>query len=180
MSIHGVLLARHGETDDNAARRFQGHRDPPLNERGREQARALGEAVRGEGIRALWSSPLRRAHETAQIAGRALGLEPRTDARLMEVDVGAWAGRLYEDLATDDPDLFGLWRSGSPDFRFPDGESLAEQGERVAEVLREIAGRAELPALVVCHGGVIREARRVLAGAPPGMPVVGNGTVHRL
>ena len=180
MSIDGVLLARHGETDDNVARRFQGHRDPPLNERGREQARALGDALRGEGIRELWSSPLRRAHETAEIAGRALGLEPRVDARLMEVDVGDWAGRLYEELATDDPDLFAEWRAGSPDFRFPGGESLGEHGERVAEVLTEIAGRAELPVLVVCHGGVIREAHRVLGGAPSGMAVVGNGTVHRL
>jgi probable phosphoglycerate mutase len=180
MPLDGVLLARHGETDDNVARRFQGHRDPPLNERGREQARALGEALRDEGIRELWASPLRRAHETAEIAGRALGLEPRVDARLMEVDVGDWAGRLYHDLAVDDPDRFAEWRSGAPDFRFPGGESLDEQGARVAEVLREIAARAELPVLVVCHGGVIREARRVLAGAPPGAPVAGNGTVHRL
>jgi broad specificity phosphatase PhoE len=180
MTMDGVLLARHGETDDNAARRFQGHLDPPLNERGRAQARALGEQLADAGIRELWSSPLRRAHETATIAGERLGLSPRTDERLMEVDVGAWAGRLYADLETDEPALYAEWRSGSPAFRFPGGESLHEQGERVAEVLSAIAGASERPVLVVCHGGVIREARRVLAGAPPGMPVVGNGTVHRL
>ena len=180
MSIDGVLLARHGETDDNAARRFQGHRDPPLNARGREQARALGDALAEQGIRALWSSPLRRALQTATIAGAILGLEPRLDARLMEVDVGRWAGRLYADVAADEPDAFTEWRSGSPAFRFPGGESLQEQGERVAKVLEEIAGGPHKPVLVVCHGGVIREARRVLAGAPPGMPVVENGSVHRL
>jgi probable phosphoglycerate mutase len=180
MGMDGVLLARHGETDDNVARRFQGHRDPPLNERGREQARALGEALRDEGIRELWSSPLQRAHETAEIAGRALGLEPQVDARLIEVDVGDWAARLYDDVAVEHPDLFAEWSSGSPEFRFPGGESLAEHGVRVAEVLREIAARAAPPVLVVCHGGVIREARRVLAGGPAGMAVVGNGTVHRL
>jgi broad specificity phosphatase PhoE len=180
MSIDGVLLARHGETDDNAARRFQGHRDPPLNDRGREQARALGEHLAGEGVRELWSSPLRRAHETAAIAGERLGLAPRVDERLMEVDVGDWAGRLYADLESDEPELFAEWRSGSPAFRFPGGESLAEQGDRVAAVITEIAGVAALPVLVVCHGGVIREARRVLAGAPAGMAVVENGSVHRL
>jgi broad specificity phosphatase PhoE len=180
MSIDGVLLARHGETDDNAARRFQGHRDPPLNDRGREQARALGEALAGDGIRELWSSPLRRALETATIAGEVLGLEPCLDPRLMEVDVGRWAGRLYADLALDEPDAYAEWRSGFGGFRFPGGESLQEQGERVAEVLAEIAGVAEKPVLVVCHGGVIREARRILAGAPPGMPVVENGSVYRL
>jgi broad specificity phosphatase PhoE len=180
MSIDGVLLARHGETDDNAARRFQGHRDPPLNERGRAQARALGEHLAGEGIRELWSSPLRRAHETATIAGERLGLTPRVDDRLMEVDVGDWAGRMYTDLQDTDPELYAAWRSGSPAFRFPGGESLEEQGDRVAAVITEIAGVAALPVLVVCHGGVIREARRVLAGAPAGMPVVENGSVHRL
>jgi broad specificity phosphatase PhoE len=180
MSIDGVLLARHGETDDNAARRFQGHRDPPLNALGRAQALALGEGLAGAGIRELWSSPLLRAHETATIAGRLLGLRPRLDPRLMEVDVGEWAGRLYEDLATDEPELYAEWRSGSPAFRFPGGESLEEQGERVAAAIEEIAGAAQLPVLVVCHGGVIREARRVLAGDPPGMQVVANGSVHRL
>jgi len=180
MSIDGVLLARHGETDDNAARRFQGHRDPPLNAFGRAQALALGEELAGAGIRELWSSPLLRAHETATIAGRPLGLQPRLDPRLMEVDVGDWAGRLYDDLETDEPELYAEWRSGSPAFRFPGGESLEEQGERVAAAIEEISGVARLPVLVVCHGGVIREARRVLAGDPPGMPVVANGSVHRL
>jgi broad specificity phosphatase PhoE len=180
MRIDGVLLARHGETDDNAARRFQGHLDPPLNARGREQARALGEALAGEGVRELWSSPLRRAHETATIAGEVLGLVPRLDPRLKEVDVGEWAGLLYDDLEAHDPEAYAAWRSGSPDFRFPGGESLGEQGERVAAALREIASSARLPVLVVCHGGVIREARRVLEGAPPGLSVVPNGAVHRL
>ena len=180
MSIDGVLLARHGETDDNAARRFQGHLDPPLNELGRAQALALGEELTGAGIRELWSSPLLRARETATIAGRQLGLRPRLDPRLMEVDVGDWAGRLYDDLEADEPELYAEWRSGSPAFRFPGGESLEEQGEGVATAIGEISGVARLPVLVVCHGGVIREARRVLAGAPPGMQVVANGSVHRL
>jgi broad specificity phosphatase PhoE len=180
MTIDGVLLARHGETDDNAARRFQGHRDPPLNELGRAQALALGEELAGAGILELWSSPLRRAHETASIAGAALDLQPRLDRRLMEVDVGVWAGRSYDELEGTEPEAYAAWRAGSPAFRFPGGESLQEQGERVAEALAEIAGSARLPVLVVCHGGVIREARRVLAGAAPGNPVVANGSVHRL
>ena len=131
MSIDGVLLARHGETDDNAARRFQGHLDPPLNELGRVQALALGEELAGAGIRELWS--------------RQLGLQPRLDPRLMEVDVGDWAGRLYDDLETDEPELYAEWRSGSPAFRFPGGESLEEQGERVAAAIEEISGVAQLP-----------------------------------
>ena len=70
-----VLLVRHGETDDNAGDRFQGRTDTRLNERGREQSRALARRLRGEGLRALYCSPLRRAHETARIVGAQLGLE---------------------------------------------------------------------------------------------------------
>jgi broad specificity phosphatase PhoE len=159
MSIDGVLLARHGETDDNAAKRFQGHRDPPLNALGRAQALALGEELAGAGIEELWSSPLRRARETASIAGGPLGLRPRLDRRLMEVDVGDWAGRLYDDLAVDEPGAYAAWRSGSPAFRFPGGESLEEQMERVVAGFVDLTQAGALPALVVCHRGVVRVAR---------------------
>ena len=64
-----VLLVRHGETDDNAAARFQGRRDTLLNERGREQSRALAQRLRDEGLRSLYTSPLQRARATAQIVG---------------------------------------------------------------------------------------------------------------
>jgi broad specificity phosphatase PhoE len=179
MTTDGLLLARHGETDDNAAGRFQGRRDPPLNERGREQALALADLVAGEGIRALWTSPLRRAHETAAIVGRALGLPPEVDERLVEIDVGDWAGRTNEELAHAEPTAYGAWRAGDASFRFPGGESIAEQRERVAAALRDIAASSPRPALVVCHGGVIRAARRVL-GLANALEVVENGSVHRL
>src|SRR5579859_4007296 len=70
-----VLLARHGETDDNRQPlRFQGWRDTPLNDDGRRQAAELAERVAGEGIASLWSSDLIRASETAEIVGSRLGL----------------------------------------------------------------------------------------------------------
>src|SRR6476660_687129 len=97
-----VLLVRHGETDDNAADRFQGRIDTPLNDRGREQSRALAATLAGEGLRALYTSPLARARETAAIVGALLGLEPVADERLMEADAGAWSGRLYAELDADD------------------------------------------------------------------------------
>ncbi len=93
-----VLLVRHGETDENASARFQGRIDTRLNARGREQSRALAEAVRGEGLLALYSSPLLRAQETARIVGEAIGLEPILDERLVEADAGAWSGRLIADI----------------------------------------------------------------------------------
>jgi probable phosphoglycerate mutase len=151
-----ILLARHGETDDNVPpARVQGRRDVPLNDRGRDQARRLAAAAAGERPRTLWASPLARARETAEIVGAELGLAPRLDERLVESDRGAWEGRLLDDVRRDDPELWAAWRRAGADFRFPGGESLAEHLERVSAALDEIAadgGRA----LVICHGGTIR------------------------
>ena len=153
-----ILLARHGETTSNRERRFQGRLDVPLNDRGREQARELAERVRGEELVALYSSPLIRARETAEIVGAAIGLEPRVDDRLAEVDVGDWQTRLKGDLEREDPAAWSAFRAAGEDFRFPGGESLLEQQERVVAALVDITQRRELPALVVCHRGVIRAA----------------------
>ncbi len=154
-----ILLARHGETTSNRERRFQGQLDVPLNDTGREQARALAERVRGEQVSALYTSPLSRARETADIVGAAIGLEPRPDDRLKEVDVGDWEERLKDDLAREDPEAWAAFGAAGEDFRFPGGESLLEQQERVIAALVDITQRGELPALVVCHRGVIRAAQ---------------------
>lgn len=177
-----LLLARHGETADNAARRFQGRRNPPLNERGRAQAAALAETLRGEEIATVWTSPLRRAAETAEIVGAALGLEPQADDRLCEIDVGDWAGRTYAEAIAEVPDAIERWLAGDLSFRFPGGESLAEQTERVLAALDDIRA-GDVPALVVCHGGVIRVAQRALGRgelADGELAQVDNGSVHRL
>ena len=151
-----ILLARHGETDDNAPpRRVQGRADPPLNERGRAQAAALAGAVADRGIAGLWTSHQRRARETAAIVGAELGLEPRVDERLAEADWGRWQGLLVEDIERDEPELLARFRESKPDFRFPGGESLEEHLRRTWAALDGIEA-GPLPALVVCHGGTIR------------------------
>ena len=151
-----ILLARHGETTENRERRFQGQKDVPLNEHGREQARALAEAAAGETIEALYTSPLVRARETAEIVAERIGLEPRPDDRLKEVDVGEWQDRLKDDVEREDPEGWAAFERAGEEFRFPGGESFAEQQERVIAALVDITQRGELPALVVCHRGVVR------------------------
>ncbi len=147
----------------------------PLDATGREQARdlaeraaagaggGLGGAAGGVPFRALWCSPLLRARETADIVAERIGLTPHEDPRLMETDAGAWAGRLFSDVQAEDPDRFAGFVQGRPDFAFPGGESFARQGERVAAALADVE-RGELPALVVCHGVVIRIALFQRAG----------------
>jgi probable phosphoglycerate mutase len=151
-----ILLARHGETDDNVPPpRVQGWIDTPLNERGREQARELAAAVQARGLAAVHSSHLARARETAEIVAGELGLEVVTDDRLAESRRGSWEGRLLEEIELEEPDRWADWRRGGPDFRFPEGESLAEHAERVEAALADVR-RGPLPALCVCHGGTIR------------------------
>jgi broad specificity phosphatase PhoE len=153
-----ILLARHGETDDNRPPlRFQGQRDTPLNDIGRRQARELAERLAaGAPIASLWSSDLSRARETAEIVGQRLGLRPRLDGRLREGHRGSWEGRLLEDVARAEPEPYAAWRRAGAAFRFPGGESLAEQQARVLAALADVQVSGELPALVVCHGGSIR------------------------
>lgn len=171
-----VLLVRHGETDDNAVRRFQGRRETQLNDRGRAQSHALAQRLRGEGLRALYTSPLQRARATARIVGDLLGLEPVVDERLTEVDAGDWAGRLIADVAAADPDAWRRWRAADPGFRIPGGESVAEQAARVAAALADVAC-GPLPALVVTHGGSLRTIEGL--ERPPGGSIA-NCVLYRL
>lgn len=160
MDLGGILLARHGETNDNLEPlRFQGWTDTPLNDTGRLQAHELADRVAQDGIRTLWASDLIRARETAEIVGQRIGLEPTFDPRLREGCRGRWEGHLMRDIERQEPERYAAWRRAGPEFRFPGGESLLEQQERVQAALAAIHGAdppRPLPALVVCHGGSIR------------------------
>lgn len=166
--LDGVVLVRHGETDDNIEPiRVQGFTDTPLNETGRAQAVAVSQRLAAErpfgsqvsagpGVRSLWTSDLSRARETAGIIGARLGLECKLDARLREANRGRWEGYRFIDIEREEPELYAAWRRAGPEFRFPGGESLLEQQQRVRAALTDIHATGELPAVVVCHGGCIR------------------------
>ena len=157
--MNALFLARHGETDDNREPiRVQGFTDTPLNETGRRQASELAERVVPLGIASLWSSDLSRARVTAEIVGERIGLEPTLDARLREANRGRWEGHLFIDIEREEPELYAAWRRAGAGFRFPGGESLSEQLERVTAALDDVRRDAGPPALVVCHGGSIRVA----------------------
>jgi len=153
-----LLLARHGETDDNLEPlRAQGFRDTPLNDVGLEQAHLLAERVAEDyEVSSLWTSDLARAAVTASIVGARIGLEPRPDPRLREGNRGDWEGRLFVDIAREHPAGYAAWMRAGAGFRFPGGESLQEHADRVWAALEEIRAEAPLPALVVCHRGSIR------------------------
>ncbi len=152
-----VYLARHGQTAYNLEGRFQGQLPVPLDEKGRAQAAELAERVAERGFKALWCSTLLRARETAEIVAARIGLEPKEDARLMETDAGDWTDRPFGEVQGEAPELFAKFIAGDPTFAFPGGESFAQQEMRVGAALDDVE-RGPLPALVVCHGMVIRAA----------------------
>lgn len=175
-----IYLARHGRTAYNHERRFQGRLPVPLDDEGRGQARALADLAATRGFAALWSSPLLRARETADIVAARLGLAVHEDERLVETDAGSWTDRLFTDVQAEAPDEFARFVALDPTFGFPAGESFADQAARVRAALADI-GAARTPALVVCHGVVIRLALASLAqGAdgPQDFPLrVANGAL---
>ena len=162
-----VALARHGQTAFNAEGRFQGHLPVPLDATGREQARALAALAAEREWGALWCSPLARARETADVVAAAVGLEPRPDPRFAETDCGDWTGRAFADVVAEDPEGFEAFVAMREDFRFPGGESFADQRARVLRGLEEVRAGA-LPALVVCHRGVMRLALAAAGAAGAG------------
>lgn len=154
-----IFLARHGETAYNAEGRFQGQVDVGLTARGVEQAHALARTAAERSWAGLYCSPLPRAKQTALIVGAAIGLPAIEDARFMEADAGRWTGRLYTEIEADDPEGWAAYHATDPDFRFPGGESLEELMERVVDGFVSVTHGGRLPALIVCHRGVIRAAR---------------------
>jgi broad specificity phosphatase PhoE len=177
--LDGILLARHGETDDNREPlRAQGFADTPLNDTGRRQAAELAERMAEAGIASLWSSDLSRARETAEIVGARIGLAPRLDWRLREGDRGEWEGRRFVDIEREDPEGYRAWLRAGEDFRFPGGESLREQQQRVEAALHDVHHWGKLPALVVCHGGSIRVM--LCACDPRGLDAFHEFQVHNV
>jgi broad specificity phosphatase PhoE len=152
-----IILARHGETDWNRESRFQGHADPPLNGLGRQQAAELAEALAGEELAAVYSSPLRRALETAQVIAARHGLEAVPVEALREVHVGSWQGLTRDEIEQRFPEQFQRWLDYGQGW--DDGETYDEMGKRAIAALQELAARNDGNRIVaVTHGGPIRAA----------------------
>jgi broad specificity phosphatase PhoE len=173
-----ILLARHGETDWNREGRFQGHADPPLNRTGRDQAVELSVALMAEDLAAVYSSPLRRALETAEILAASRELEPVIVAALQEVDVGSWSGLTRTEVEQRFPEQYARWLDYGQGWE--DGETYDEMGTRVVAALLELATAHDGErVLAVTHGGPIRAAFAFAAGtshaeARRNGPQVGN------
>lgn len=173
-----IYFVRHGETDWNAEQRIQGASEIPLNETGRRQARAAAEMLRGQDWRSVYSSPLSRAFETAEIICAELGVDTITpDPLLMERSFGE-----AEGLAITE------YKERYPDRMVPGAETWEQVVERATTFLQRIVVEADaLPGrpvtyLAVTHGGFINSILRLLEtqGMGPGQTTLANASATLL
>lgn len=197
-----LIAIRHGETEWNVGTRLQGQMDVPLNARGQQQARRVGQALQHDAPQVLVSSDLSRARQTAEAVAAATGLPLQLDAGLRERHFGIWQGHTYQEVEAGWPEQSERWRRREPDFGPEGGETLQQFFDRVvASATRLARAHAGQTLVLVAHGGVLdclyRAASRIALNAPrtwelpntgvnrllwtgEGFTLVGWGDVHHL
>lgn len=171
-----LILVRHGRTAHNASRRLLGRLDPPLDELGLRQARALGRSDRLKGVSRVVASPLLRARTTAEALGHGYEVDPRW----IEIDYGVFDGM---PLAEVPPSLFDNW-ADDPEWVPEGGESLAAVGRRVSEACDELWEEAATTDIaVVSHVSPIKAAVGWALGVPEPSRLrlfVDTASLHRI
>lgn len=156
-----LFLVRHGETEWNSAGRFQGAKDSPLTDRGRQQAQSAGRTlaamVTGRAPLRAYVSPLGRARETASLISQYVKLDIHIEQRVAEVSLGCWDGMSMYEIDAEFPGALSGSKPHDWYFRSPDGEKFEDAYARTTDWLREACA----PAIVVTHG----LASRLIRGA---------------
>lgn len=174
MDATRIILVRHGETDWNATGRIQGNNDTPLNAVGRAQAQRVAARLAGEPVRAIYSSDLARAYETAVIIDQGIHVGVVTSPVLRERRYGVWEGLTSAEIQARYSEQFAEWRSRRMDFAPPGGETHNQLLARALAELEAIAHRhpGEL-VVVVTHGGLCYVVLAHLVGSVDGARQVG-------
>ena len=162
-----LYLARHAQTASSAVDSFNGRGELPLTERGREQARRLGERLKGIRFAVVVRSPLGRTKETADLV--APGVPHVVLEGLTEIDYGVWEGLSPAQARERDARLYDDWIDDPARVAPPGGETAAQVAERALAALRQIQERYEAsgaPVLGVSHKGTLRILGTALVDAP--------------
>ena len=133
-----LILVRHGETDWNPVNRIQGWLDIPLNAEGIRQAEKLAAELSGMKIVAIYSSPLKRAWQTAQAIAEKQHLGIKKISALKEINQGKWQGLLVSEAKSKDRELYSRWLCKPLEAKPPQGESLEEVSQRTERACQRI------------------------------------------
>ena len=159
-----LLLVRHGETEWNAQRRYQGQSDMPLSEFGKRQAELVTKRLAGRAIDAVYASDLKRAWQTAQAIVAQNGLDVFSEPRLRELKFGVLEGLTFEEAEIQYPRMIAAWIE---DFNnTPEGaETIDQFNARIVSLLGDLKDKHdEQVVLLVAHGGPLSEILRVVLG----------------
>ena len=168
-----LYIIRHGQTDWNVEGKIQGSQDIPLNETGRRQALALAKGMKSRPVTAVYSSPQKRAMETAKAIAAPLGLTVRAVPQLMEIGYGDWEGRSAEDILTTDRDLYESWWQHPATVAPPGGETLNQVDGRCRQAWDMIRAGMDGDTAVVAHGGTLAHfIVHLLEGQPEAKEIV--------
>lgn len=165
-----LLLVRHGQSLANVRQELEGWGDSPLSERGQQQAALVADRLFSfQPIAVLYTSPLRRAAQTAAAIGQRLGLVPIPHDGLKELNTGQADGTTRAEFRRRHPLLGARWMADDLSLRLPGGESLGEHRERALATLHDIASRhSDETVIVVSHGGTLATW---LVHAQPGLGI---------
>lgn len=168
------FIVRHGQSEGNAQRRFQGRLDLPLDELGRSQATAVGRWLAAQGIETILSSPLVRAAETASLAASVCGLAaPRLEGLLSEIDTGIFTGQSFAESRQSHPEVFAAFEGQSWE-AVPGAEksgALYERAMSAWQLLRAEAESGKRAIACFSHGGFIQWLVRSTFGCRTWMPL---------
>jgi probable phosphoglycerate mutase len=155
-----LYIARHGETESNSVRRLQGgSKDTPLTQKGIAQAKKLAEEIKDIEFDAIYSSPLKRAMDTARIAfgdDRLFEAMAITDSRLLEIGVGEAEDMIWEDAVKAFPGMIAMMMEPAIYVPPSGGESLQDMVARIDSFLNELATKPYNKVFVMAHGYVLR------------------------
>jgi broad specificity phosphatase PhoE len=177
-----LYCVRHGESISNAEGRVQGQSDVELSDLGRRQGEAIARALAGRPIAVVYSSPLRRALETARILGRRIGVEVRVDPRLREIHAGIFQDKRRSEINRLYPEAIARWISEDPDYVIPGGESRNQLRQRGLAAFASIFASHDQQAVVVAHGRLLVTTIKALLDIPPKAPPhsLQNGSITAL
>ncbi|OGN96839.1 MAG: hypothetical protein A2Z77_00740 [Chloroflexi bacterium RBG_13_51_36] len=151
-----LILARHGQTEWNVGKIFRGRADVNLDEVGVKQAELLGKYLSNCELEAVYSSPLKRALDTATIVARYHKVGVHTAGGLIDLDYGKWQSLPEQEVKRLYPALLNEWHSNPHKVRMPGGESLEDVRGRVVELVDDVLSKYQSRVLLVSHRVVLK------------------------
>lgn len=159
-----IIIIRHGETELNRAEVFRGQLDIELNGTGRRQAELLGEYLSRTPIEAVYSSPLKRALETARAVSARHNLEVKPCPELNDLHMGEWQGLTRAQVESKYKEAYDLWLSHPEKLKMPGGESLSDVRKRLLTLIDNVTARHTGVVVLAAHRVVCKVLACVLLG----------------